>query len=131
MHRSGAWCRWATACLLAALAASLALAATANAGRAPLFLLADASGGAAVHAWPGGPVVERVAGHTPLGSPTWLWVVGRPRPGGWAQVVLPTRPNGETGWILVRHRPMVRTRTWVICATTSLRLSMCWILTAV
>ena len=114
MHRSGAGCRWATACLLAALTASLVLATTANAGRAPLFLLADASDGAAVHAWPGGPVVERVAGRTPLGSPSWLWMVGRPRPGGWARVVLPTRPNGETGWILVRHRRVVRTRTWVI-----------------
>ena len=77
------------------------------------FSLVDASAGAVVRSRPRGAVVGRLAGDTPLGSPTWLWAVARSRDGRWARVVLPWRPNGRTGWVRLRGRRVVHTRTWV------------------
>lgn len=80
---------------------------------APVFLLVDAASGAAVHAAPGGRVEGRLAGRTPLGTTTWLWALRTTAGGRWAQVVLPWRPNGRTGWISLRGRRTVWTRYWV------------------
>ena len=79
----------------------------------PAFLLVDAAAGAAVHAAPGGRVEGRLAGRTPLGTTTWLWALRTAAGGRWAQVVLPWRPNGRTGWISLRGRRTVRTSYWV------------------
>jgi lipoprotein-anchoring transpeptidase ErfK/SrfK len=100
---------------LAGLIAVGALACPGTAlAEAPSFLVADASHGATVHAWPGGPVTVRLSGRTPLGSPLTLWVVDRRDGGRWGRVVLPTRPNGRTGWIKLRTVDLRRTNVWVI-----------------
>ncbi|MGW4643879.1 L,D-transpeptidase [Sphaerisporangium sp. NPDC004334] len=49
-----------------------------------------------VYAEPGGPAIA-VLPTTQLDNPTWLPVV-ETRPG-WMRVLLPSRPNGSTGWI--------------------------------
>jgi hypothetical protein len=49
-----------------------------------------------VYARPGGPPVAALPS-TELGSPTWVPVV-QSQPG-WDRVLLPTRPNGSTGWV--------------------------------
>jgi len=58
-------------------------------------------------------VLGTLAGRTPLGTPTWLWAVAFSRNDGWAQVVMPWRPNGRTGWVRTRGHRVVHTRTWV------------------
>src|SRR4051812_2292155 len=119
MFRLGRSHRIAAACA-AAVTALFAGTSSARAGeRSPLFRLADATHGAAIHAWPGGPLIENLPGRSPLGSPTWLWVIRRPRHDGWGRVVLPVRPNGTTGWIKLRRYHVVRSRTWVIGNLTS------------
>lgn len=50
----------------------------------------------AVYAAPGGQAFARLPA-TELGSPTWVPVVVRD--GGWAQVLLPSRPNSSAGWV--------------------------------
>jgi lipoprotein-anchoring transpeptidase ErfK/SrfK len=90
----------------------------------PTFLIADASRGVAVHAWPGGPVTTLLSGRTPLGSPTRLWVLGGPRRGHWGRVVLPLRPNGRTGWIDLRGQSIGRTRTWIIADLSRRRITL-------
>ncbi|WP_394361437.1 L,D-transpeptidase family protein [Amycolatopsis sp. SB7-3] len=45
---------------------------------------------------PGGEPIARLP-RTQIGSPTWVPVIARQ--GDWAQVLLPTRPNGATGWL--------------------------------
>ena len=77
------------------------------------FTLVDATSGVVVRSRPGGPVAGRLAGRTPLGTPTWLWAVATSRDGRWARVVLPWKPNGRTGWVRLHGHPTVRTRTWV------------------
>jgi len=77
------------------------------------FTLLDESAGTAVRARPAGRVLGTLAGRTPLGTPTWLWAVAFSRNDGWAQVVLPWRPNGRTGWVRTRGHRVVHTRTWV------------------
>ena len=52
-------------------------------------LLVDESNGTVVRARPGGRVLGRPAGETPLGTPTWLWAVATSSDGRWARVVLP------------------------------------------
>lgn len=51
---------------------------------------------APVHSAPGGPAFAELPADQ-LGSPTWVPVIARS--GDWAQVLLPSRPNGATGWI--------------------------------
>jgi lipoprotein-anchoring transpeptidase ErfK/SrfK len=58
-------------------------------------------------------VLGTLAGRTPLGTPTWLWAVAFSPNDGWAQIVLPWRPNGRTGWVRTRGHRVVHTRTWV------------------
>ncbi|MFC4588165.1 L,D-transpeptidase [Sphaerisporangium corydalis] len=49
-----------------------------------------------VYAEPGGPAIAMLP-TTQLDNPTWLPVIeSRPE---WARVLLPSRPNGSTGWI--------------------------------
>jgi hypothetical protein len=77
------------------------------------FTLVDATSGVVVRSRPGGPIVGRLAGRTPLGTPTWLWALSESWNGRWARVVLPWKPNGRTGWVGLRGRHTIRTRTWV------------------
>ena len=77
------------------------------------FTLLDESAGTAVRARPAGRVLGTLAGRTPLGAPTWLWAVAFSPNDGWAQVVLPWRPNGRTGWVRTRGHRVVHTRIWV------------------
>ncbi len=53
---------------------------------------------------PGGPPLAALP-TTELGSPTWVPVVQSRS--GWGQVLLPTRPNGSTGWIYLRGGGLV------------------------
>src|SRR5262245_57338638 len=76
------------------------------------FLLVDAAG-ATVRAWPRGKVIGTMAQTTPLGSRSWVWAVSTTPRGRWGRIVLPWRPNGQTGWIDLRGRSLVRTATWV------------------
>ena len=76
------------------------------------FLLVDAAG-ATVRAWPGGKAIGTMAQTTPLGSHSWAWTVSTTPRGRWGRIVLPWRPNGQTGWIDLRGRSLVRTATWV------------------
>ncbi|GAA0509242.1 L,D-transpeptidase [Saccharopolyspora thermophila] len=50
----------------------------------------------AVHDAPDGAVFARLPA-TQLDNPTWVPVIAERGP--WAQVLLPSRPNGSTGWI--------------------------------
>jgi hypothetical protein len=76
------------------------------------FLLVDTAG-ATVRAWPGGKAIGTMARTTPLGSHSWAWAVSTTPRGRWGRIVLPWRPNGQTGWIDLRGRSLVRTATWV------------------
>jgi hypothetical protein len=109
----------AVACAAAVAAIVIGAQPALGKERAPLFRLAGARTGATIHAWPGGPVQEHLAGRSPLGSPTWLWVIGHPRADGWGRVVLPLRPNGTTGWIRLRDFRVIRSRIWVLGNLTS------------
>ena len=80
---------------------------------APVFTLVDATSGIVVRWRAGGGMAGRLAGRTPLGTPTWLWALSESRDGRWARVVLPWKPNGRTGWVSLRGRRTVHTRTWV------------------
>ncbi|OXM47073.1 hypothetical protein CFP71_36075 [Amycolatopsis thailandensis] len=51
---------------------------------------------AAIYRAPGAEPIARLP-ETQIGSPTWVPVIARQ--GDWAQVLLPTRPNGATGWL--------------------------------
>ncbi|MEV7554296.1 L,D-transpeptidase [Amycolatopsis sp. NPDC089917] len=62
------------------------------AGREVLHPKADA----AIYRAPGAEAIARLP-ETQIGSPTWVPVIARQ--GDWAQVMLPTRPNGATGWL--------------------------------
>ena len=50
---------------------------------------------------------------TPLGAPTWLWVLRTTTNRRWGRVVLPLKPNGRTGWINLHGLRTVHTRTWI------------------
>jgi hypothetical protein len=77
------------------------------------YTLVDETAGTVVRSAPGGAIVGRLSGRTPLGTPTWLWAVAESRDHRWARVVLPWQPNGRTGWVWLRGHRTVRTRTWV------------------
>ncbi|UJW30904.1 L,D-transpeptidase [Saccharothrix sp. AJ9571] len=51
---------------------------------------------AVIYRAPGAEPIARLP-VTQVGSPTWVPVLARQ--GDWAQVLLPTRPNGATGWL--------------------------------
>ncbi|OXM53116.1 L,D-transpeptidase [Amycolatopsis alba] len=51
---------------------------------------------AAIYRVPGAEPIARLP-ETQIGSPTWVPVIARQ--GEWAQVLLPTRPNGASGWL--------------------------------
>ncbi|MDI2032092.1 L,D-transpeptidase [Saccharopolyspora sp. TS4A08] len=61
----------------------------------------------AVHSSPGGPVFAKLPAKQ-LDNPTWVPVIAER--GKWAQVLLPSRPNGATGWVLEDQRTQ-RART--------------------
>jgi L,D-transpeptidase catalytic domain len=91
---------------------------------APSFTLVDATSGVVVRARPGGRILGRLPGTTPLGTPTWLWAVAESRDGRWARVVLPWKPNGRTGWVWLHGRRTVHTRTWVQADLSRRRLML-------
>jgi lipoprotein-anchoring transpeptidase ErfK/SrfK len=113
-----------TIAAIAGVAVALLLlpAVPAKATGGPRFLMASTPSGATVHARPGGRVIAELPGTTPLGSPTWLWVVAKARHGRWGRVVLPVRPNGRTGWIDLRGVRTVHTSTWVRASLRSRRI---------
>ncbi|MDX6522035.1 MAG: hypothetical protein QOF08_2640 [Gaiellales bacterium] len=76
------------------------------------FTLVD-SAGASVRRWPGGPSMGTMAATSPLGAHSWSWAVSTTRNHRWARIVLPWRPNGETGWITLTGRHVVHTAFWV------------------
>lgn len=81
--------------------------------RPPLrFTLVDAAG-AVVHRHPNGPVIGMIAGTTPLGTHSWAWALRVGPNHDWAQVVLPWRPNGRSGWIQLDGRLRIHTAYWV------------------
>jgi lipoprotein-anchoring transpeptidase ErfK/SrfK len=66
-----------------------------------------------------GPVVERIGTQAPWnGGPVGLLVLGVH--GGWLEVLLPTRPNGATGWI-PQARAVVRATPWRIVVSLRAR----------
>lgn len=79
--------------------------------RAPIDTQRDAAtGGTVVHPTKVMPVYDRPGGQ-PFGQvgpnqigPTWLPVIAESR--GWVQVLLPSKPNGSTGWL--RSAPLER-----------------------
>jgi|tagenome__1003787_1003787.scaffolds.fasta_scaffold20985375_9 hypothetical protein len=113
------------AILAAAAAVALSLLAPGHAAaQAPSFLVADLSHGAAVRAWPGGPVTGRLSAHTALGSPRVLWLLDRDRRGRWGRAVLPLKPNGTTGWVDLRSVPVHRTSIWVVANIGARRVTL-------
>ncbi|TWF94412.1 L,D-transpeptidase family protein [Saccharopolyspora dendranthemae] len=60
-----------------------------------------------VHQSPDGPVFAKLPAKQ-LNNPTWVPVIAER--GGWAQVLLPSRPNGATGWVQVNGQ-VERART--------------------
>jgi L,D-transpeptidase catalytic domain len=80
--------------------------------RPGVFTLVD-SAGASVRRWPGGPAMGTMAATSPLGAHSWSWAVSTTRNHRWARIVLPWRPNGETGWITLSGRQLVHTAIWV------------------
>jgi L,D-transpeptidase catalytic domain len=113
------------AAIALAIAFVLAWAQPAQADAGPRFLLASAPDGVTVRAAPAGTVLTVLPGATPLGSPTWLWVVATARHGRWGRVVLPLRPNGSVGWVDLRRVHTERTTVWV---RASLRARRIWLM---
>jgi L,D-transpeptidase catalytic domain len=92
---------------------AVALPAQARASDGPRFLLVSAPHGATVRSSPGGATVAHLPAVTPLGAPTWLWVLRTTPNHRWGRVVLPLKPNGRTGWINLRGLRTVHTSTWI------------------
>ena len=91
---------------------AVAQAAEPRKRRPVAFTLVD-SAGASVRRWPGGPAMGTMAATSPLGAHSWSWAVSTTRNRRWARIVLPWRPNNETGWITLTGRRTVRTAIWV------------------
>jgi hypothetical protein len=98
---------------LAVLAVAVTLPAQARASDGPRFLLVSAPHGATVRSTPEGPAVAHLPAATPLGAPTWLWVLRTTANRRWGRVVLPLAPNGRTGWIDLHGLRTVHTSTWI------------------
>ena len=78
------------------------------------FVLVDASAGAVVCARPRGPILRNARWRDTARNPDLaLGALDVSRDGRWAQVVLPWRPNGRTGWATLAGRRTLATRTWV------------------
>jgi len=108
---------------LAVLAVTLPAQARASGG--PRFLLVSAPHGATVRSSPGGATVAHLPTATPLGAPTWLWVLRTTSNGRWGRVVLPLKPNGRTGWITLHGLRTVDTSIWI---RASLRDRRIWLM---
>ena len=104
---------------------AVALPAQARAADSPRFLLVSAPHGATVRSSPGGATVAHLAAATPLGAPTWLWVLRTTTDRRWGRVVLPLKPNGRTGWINLHGLRAVHTNTWI---RASLRDRRIWLM---
>ena len=92
---------------------AVALPAQAHASDGPRFLLVSAPHGATVRSSPGGATVAHLPAATPLGAPTWLWVLRTTTNRRWGRIVLPLKPNGRTGWINLHGLRTVHTSTWI------------------
>ena len=92
---------------------AVALPAQARASDGPRFLIVSAPHGATVRSSPGGATVAHLPAATPLGAPTWLWVLRTTMNRRWGRVVLPLKPNGRTGWINLHGLRTVHTHTWI------------------
>ena len=92
---------------------AVALPAQARAADGPRFLLVPVPHGATVRSSPGGATVAHLPAATPLGAPTWLWVLRTTTNRRWGRVVLPLKPNGRTGWINLHGLRTVHTSTWI------------------
>jgi hypothetical protein len=92
---------------------AVALPAQARAADGPRFLLVPVPRGATVRSSPGGATVAHLPAATPLGAPTWLWVLRTTTNRRWGRVVLPLKPNGRTGWINLHRLRTVHTSTWI------------------
>jgi lipoprotein-anchoring transpeptidase ErfK/SrfK len=88
------------------------------------FTLVEAQNGAVVRSRPNGPIAGQLPGRTSLGTTTWLWAVRTSPDGRWAQVVLPWRPNGRTGWISLSGRRTVKSRIWVEADVSRRRVNL-------
>jgi lipoprotein-anchoring transpeptidase ErfK/SrfK len=97
----------------AALGAAPASARSQPSDPAPT-LIATLTAPLAYRHLPGGPVAGTLPATNPFGGPEVLAVVGRPSGSGWAQVELPIRPNGSTGWIPVADVTMSATSYQVV-----------------
>jgi hypothetical protein len=87
--------------------------ASADAPVRPLrFTIVD-SAGATVRRWPGGPAMGTMAATSPLGAHSWSWALSTTSNHRWARIVLPWRPNGQSGWINLAGRRVTRTAIWV------------------
>jgi hypothetical protein len=105
---------------LAVLAAALPAQARASGG--PRFLLVSAPHGATVRSSPGGATVAHLRAATPLGAPTWLWVLRTTTNRRWGRVVLPLKPNGRTGWISLHGLHTVETSIWIRASLNDRRI---------
>jgi hypothetical protein len=92
---------------------AVTLPAQARASDGPRFLLVSAPHGATVRSSPGGAIVAHLPAATPLGAPTWLWVLRTTANRRWGRVVLPLKPNGRSGWISLHGLRTVHTSTWI------------------
>jgi hypothetical protein len=104
---------------------AVALPAQARAADGPRFLLVSAPHGATVRSSPGGATVAHLPAATPLGAPTWLWVLRTTTNRRWGRVVLPLKPNGRSGWINLHGLRTVHTSTWI---RASLRDRRIWLM---
>ena len=92
---------------------AVALPAQARASDGPRFLLVSAPHGTTVRSSPGAATVAHLPAATPLGAPTWLWVLRTTTNRRWGRIVLPLKPNGRTGWINLHGLRTVHTSTWI------------------
>ncbi len=92
----------------------------------PSYLLATVRPGrtVALHASPGGEVVDRVGARTEFGSVRVLWVEKRRGP--WFGVPVPELPDDELGWIRddPRELELSQTRFWITADVSRERLEL-------
>lgn len=74
-------------------------------GQAPSGMVVHPTDTVPVYSAPGGPAIAALPTRQ-VGSDTWLPAVAK-RPG-WVQVLLPTRPNGVTGWLYLADNVITR-----------------------